>query len=129
MRKPLRQVTLKLLVLAVASHSLAAGILLLFVPLWTLKLVGWDYTGQAFWPSQAGLFLALLGVAYASAIRLQPLIWFLIFSKAGAFVFLLLSVVWLDAPRVVVALAWVDGLMGLSVALVLWKQTRAVDSA
>ncbi len=129
MRKPLRQVTLKLLVLAVASHSLAAGILLLLVPLWTLKLVGWDYTGHAFWPSQAGLFLALLGVAYASAIRLQALIWFLILSKASAFVFLLSSVVWLDTPKVVVAMAFGDGLMGLSVALALWKQTRAVDSA
>ena len=129
MKKLLSQGALQLLVLAVAAHSIATGMLLLLFPLWTLNLVGWEYAGQAFWPSQAGLFLALLGAIYASAIRLRALIWFVIFSKASAVVFLLLSVVWLDAPKVVVAMALVDGLMGLSVALVFWKQTRATASA
>jgi hypothetical protein len=129
MRKQSWQVALKVLVLAVAGHSITAGILLVIFPLWMLKLAGWDYTGQAFWPSQAGLFLMLLGSAYALAIRLRALIWFLIVSKACAFVFLLLSLVWLNAPKVVVAMAVGDGLMGLCVALVFWKQTRADDSA
>ena len=123
------QFVLNLLVLAVASHSIAGGVLLLFFPLWTLKLVGWDYVGQAFWPSQAGLFLALLGGVYASAIRRRPLVWFLVVSKMCAIVFLLISVVFLDAPRVVIAMAIVDGLMGLSVALMYWMEMRAGDPA
>ena len=123
------QFVLNLLVLAVASHSIAGGVLLLFFPLWTLKLVGWNFAGQVFWPSQAGLFLVLLGGVYASAIRLRVLVWFLIVSKACAIVFLLLSFVFLDAPRVVIAMAIVDGLMGLSVALMYWKEMRVGDPA
>jgi len=123
------QFVLNLLVLAVASHSIAGGVLLLFFPLWTLKLVGWNFAGQVFWPSQAGLFLTLLGGVYASAIRLRVIVWFLIVSKACAIVFLLLSVVFLDAPRVVIAMAIVDGLMGLSVALMYWMEMRAGDPA
>ena len=129
MKKQSWQFVLNLLVLAVASHSIAGGVLLLFFPLWTLKLVGWNFAGQVFWPSQAGLFLALLGGVYASAIRLRALIWFLIISKACAIVFLLLSVVFLHAPKAAIAMAIGDGLMGLSVALVLWKTERADDSA
>ena len=129
MKKRSWQFVLNLLVLAVASHSITGGVLLLFFPLWTLKLVGWNFAGQMFWPSQAGLFLALLGGVYASAIRLRALIWFLIISKACAVVFLLLSVVLLDAPRAAIGMAIVDGLMGLSVALVYWRETRAGDPA
>jgi uncharacterized MnhB-related membrane protein len=117
------------LILAVACHSIAGGILLLFFPMWTLRLAGWGYAGEAFWPSQAGLFLALLGSVYALAIRLRALIWFLIASKACAFVFLVLSVVLLKAPKVVLTMAIGDGLMGLCVALAFWKQTRAHDQA
>lgn len=119
-------IVLKLLVIAVAAHSIVAGLLLLFFPLWTLRLTGWNYTGPVFWPSQAGLFLTLLGAVYASAIRWRAAVWFVIISKASAVVFLLLSVLCLGAPGVVVTMALGDGFMGLSVALVLWRHTRAL---
>ena len=129
MRNPLRthfwKTVLDLVLLAVAGHSIAVGISLLFIPLWVLNLVRWEYAGQKFWPSQAGLFMLILGAAYAWAIRLRPLVWLVIGSKASACVFLLASVVWLDAPRVVALLACGDGLMGLAVALVLWELRRA----
>ena len=66
------QAILTVLVFAVAAHSGVLGISFLFFPLPTLRLFGWGYTGTAFWPSQAGLFLLTLGVAYAAALRLRP---------------------------------------------------------
>ena len=81
MTKQSWRLALNLVIFAVAGHSMVAGTLLLCCPLWTLKLVGWDYSGQLFWPSQAGLFLALLGAVYAWAICLRALVWFLIASK------------------------------------------------
>lgn len=124
MRKQYGWFALQLLMLGIAAHSIVAGMLLLLWPLWILRLVGWDYAGQVFWPSQAGLFLALLGGVYAAALRFRPLIWFIVVSKASAVVFLSLSVVFLGAPKVVIAMALGDGLMGLSIAIVFWMQTR-----
>jgi hypothetical protein len=119
---------LNLAVLAVAAHSIALGIAFLLFPMRTLGLVGWEYAGPVFWPSQAGLFLLILGVAYAAAIRLRALVWFVIGSKAGAFVFLLVSAAWVDAPRIVGLLGCGDGLMGLAVALAFWRLRRSERS-
>lgn len=121
MTKQLWNIGLNLVILGVAVHSIVAGLLLLFFPMWTLKLVGWGYFGETFWPSQAGLFLMLLGSVYATAIRLRQFVWFLVGSKACALVFLLLSVALLQGPKVVLVLAAIDGLMGLCVALMYWK--------
>jgi hypothetical protein len=121
LRKHFWKTVLDLVLLAVAGHSIAVGISLLFAPLWALHLVRWEYAGQVFWPSQAGLFMLILGAAYAWAIRLRPLVWLVIGSKASACMFLLASAVWLEAPRVVLLLACGDGLMGIAVALVFWR--------
>jgi hypothetical protein len=107
---------LDLVILAVATHSVAVGLCLLCFPMWTLKIVGWAYNGEVFWPSQAGLFLMILGSGYAAAIRYRPLVWLLIGSKLSAIVFLLAHVVFLDAPRLVILLGAGDGMMGLGVA-------------
>jgi hypothetical protein len=126
------QLALNALLLVVAAHSIALGFTLLFLPRWALGLVGWGYTGQLFWPCQAGLFLMILGAAYASAVRVRPLVWLVVGSKASAVVFLLLSVVWLEAPSVVPLLGIGDGLMGLAVAVAyrqLTKVSRAERSA
>jgi hypothetical protein len=115
---------LNLLVLVVAGHSASLGLSLLLFPRWALQLVGWPYDGQVFWPSQAGLFLVILGIVYASAIRLRPAIWLLIGSKASAVVFLLVGVVRLGAPQIAALLGVADGLMGLAVALAFWRLRR-----
>ena len=116
-----RQGLLNALLLGVAAHSVVAGAALLVFPLATLGLVRWEYTGPAFWPSQAGLFLILLGIAYAAAVWVRPLIWLVVGSKASAFVFLTVSAGWGYAPRVAAWLGCGDGLMGLAVALALWR--------
>jgi len=114
-----RTLALNLAILGVAAHSTLLGVCLLSFPTWTLKVVGWEYTGEVFWPSQAGLFLVILGTAYAAAVRWRPLVWLLIGSKACAVVFLLAHALWLDAPRLVWLLAAGDGLMGLAAAVLL----------
>jgi len=116
---------LNLVILAVAAHSVTLGVCLLSFPNWTLRLVGWGYTGPVFWPSQSGLFLIILGVAYGAAVRFPPLVWLLVGSKASAFVFLMAHALWLDAPRLSVLLAVEDGLMGLVVAVLWWLTARA----
>src|SRR5574340_1443737 len=100
---------LDLLILVVGVHSLLLGLTLLLFPRWALDFVAWPYDGQVFWPRQAGLFLVLLGVCYASALRVRPAVWLLIGSKASAIVFLLVSVAIGDAPRVALALGAIDG--------------------
>jgi len=113
------------LVVLVALHSVALGVCLLLFPLTTLGLVGWEFAGPRFWPSQAGLFLLILGVAYVAALRFRPFVWLVIGSKVSAFLFLRASVVWLDAPRLVAVLGCGDGLMGVAVAIALWRVHRA----
>ena len=125
MRQHLWRAILNLVVLAVAAHSIALGTAILFFPVRTLGVVGWGYSGQVFWPSQAGLFLLIMGTAYAAAIRLPALVWLVIGSKASAFAFLLISAMWMDAPRIVALLACGDGLMGLAVAIAFWGAKRA----
>jgi hypothetical protein len=114
-------------VLAVATHSVVVGLCLLCFPMWTLKMVGWQYDGEVFWPSQAGLFLIILGSAYAAAIRYRPLIWLLIFSKFSAIAFLIAHVLFLDAPKLVALLGAGDGAMGLIVGLLFWYAERTKD--
>jgi hypothetical protein len=116
---------LNLTVLAVAVHSIALGIAFLFFPLRVLGLVGWEYSGPVFWPSQAGLLLVILGAGYAAAVRVPAFLWFVVGSKAAAFVFLLASAFWVDAPRIVGLLGCGDGLMGLAVAFAFWQVKRA----
>jgi hypothetical protein len=115
---------LNLLVFAVAAHSVVAGVVLMGDPQWMLSTVGWPYEGELFWPRQAGLFLAILGLAYGAALRLPPLVWLVVGSKACAFIFLMTHAIWLDAPRPVWWLGAGDGLMGLSVAAALWYSRR-----
>jgi len=128
-RLRLLQALLNVAVLVVAMHSIGLGLSLLFCPRWALQFAGWDYAGPMFWPSQAGLFLVILGAAYAWAIRLRPLVWLIIGSKASALLFLGASIAWLGAPRLAAFLGGADGLMGLAVALLYWGLVRAESFA
>jgi hypothetical protein len=116
---------LNLLIVAVAAHSIVLGVLLLYFPVWTLSLVGWEYRGELFWPSQAGLFLVILGIAYAAAVRIRAFVWLAVGSKASAFVFLAVSPALLGAPRMVGLTGCGDGVMGLALAAVLWRVCSA----
>ena len=119
MHQSLGRTAFNLVVLAVAAHSVVLGVSLLSFPVWTLDVVGWQYTGQVFWPSQAGLFLVILGISYGAAIRFRPAVWLLVGSKACAFVFLMAHTIWGEAPSLMPFLAIGDGLMGLAVLVAL----------
>jgi hypothetical protein len=112
---PRREMLLNLAILGVSAHSVLLGLCLLSFPARVLRWVGWTYTGDIFWPCQAGLFLLILGLAYGTAVRYRPLVWLLVGSKASAFVFLMVQALWADAPRLTVLLGAIDGLMGLTV--------------
>jgi len=120
---------LHLAILAVSAHSVIAGICLLGFPSWMLRVVGWSYSGDIFWPRQAGLFLLILGIAYGAAIWYRPIVWLLIGSKASALVFLLSQALWLEAPRLTVPLGLIDGSMGLAVFVLLLLARRGEVSA
>src|SRR5512143_2402287 len=120
---------LDLTILVVAGHSVFAGICMLGFPGWMLKLVGWGYSGEIFWPRQAGLFLLILGVAYGAAVWYRPMVWLLIGSKGSALVFLLSQAWWLgEGPRLTVPLAIIDGTMGLTVFVLLMLAKRTEGS-
>ena len=112
----------KFIVGAVAAHSLVLGAAMLLFPLWTLRLSGWHYEGDTFFPSQSGLFLFLLGSLYLVAVRHAPLAWFLVATKATAVVFLITQSVLIELPPLILLAAVLDGLMGAGVAAALvWE--------
>ena len=112
----------RLVISLVALHSIALGWAMLLYPRWTLALCGWEYAGGTFFPAQSGLFLLLLGGAYAAAIQRRSFAWFLVVSKAVAVVFLIAENFRGTAPDRVLVAAVLDGLMGTSVAIAcIWE--------
>jgi len=115
----------KLVVGAVAAHSLILGAAMLLFPLWTLRLSGWHYEGNTFFPSQSGVFLFLLGSLYLAAARHTQLGWFIVASKTVAVVFLITQSVLNELPPMILLAAVLDGLMGGAVAAALVWETQA----
>ncbi len=115
----------KLIIAAVALHSLILGTAVLARPAWTLQLAGWQYEGPSFFPAQSGLFLLILGGAYPAAIWRPAFAWFLVASKAAAVVFLLAEYAFGGGPAMLLPAALFDGLMGLAVpASLTWNVRR-----
>ena len=113
-----------LIVLFIGFHSLILGFAMVFEPIQTLKLFGWDYEGPMFFPTQTGVFLALFGILFLTFLRYRNLIWFIALSKSTAVLFLVSQkfVLGSDAPVTVLVAAILDGLMGASVAAILiWQ--------
>ena len=110
-----------ILVLLIGLHSLILGFAMAFQPTRTLDLFGWDYQGPMFFPTQTGVFLALLGILFVIFIWYRRLIWFIIVIKSAAMVFLLFQnyILGPAAPVTILLAAVFDGLMGLSVAGIL----------
>ena len=118
-----------LLVLAVALHSILLGAAMLLFPTRTLDTFGWEYDGPAFFPSQAGIFLLLLGVAYAGAVHHREFAFFLVGSKTCAVVFLVVQYLSNQRQGVVLTAAILDGLMGAAVAAALFLEARSRRSS
>ena len=123
---PVSDGPLRLVVLLVGLHSVVLGLLLLFLPLWTLGLMGFGDPGPPFFPSQAGIFLLILGVCYLLALREPALVRVIVVSKAFAVAFLAVHAAFLGAPPVIAAAAAGDAAM---LAAVLWARRRASISS
>ncbi len=110
----------KIIIAAVALHSIVLGVAMLVDPVWTLELCGWKYDGDIFFPQQAGVFLVIFGGAYVVALWRRPFAWFLVASKAAAVAFLLAEyLAGAAAPATLLVAGLFDGMMGLAVAVVL----------
>jgi hypothetical protein len=106
----------------VAAHSILLGVVMLVWPFGLLSRFGWEVTGSRFFPAQSGLFLLILGIVYATAIRNRSLVWLVVLSKAFAVLFLAGEAFRGSCPPVVYATAAIDGLMGLAVAMLWWRE-------
>lgn len=114
----------KIIIGAIAAHSLVLGAALLTRPEWTLALANWDYEGNLFFPAQSGVFLILFSGVYLEALHRRSFAWLLVVTKGVAFSFLLTSY-WIGiAPPMSLVAASFDALMGLAVAVIVIYNIR-----
>ena len=122
----------KLLVAGVSLHSIALGAAMLTVPQQILRLFGWQSAGPMFFPEQSGIFLVILGMAYAAGLWQRSFAWFLVISKAIAVVFLVAEYIRGAAPTMALHAAALDGLMcvvvGSALAWEVISQRRRCDT-
>ena len=113
-------------ILLIAGHSVILGAAMLFWPVVTLDLFGWDYQDPMFFPAQSGVFLMLLGGVFLVAIGHRRFTWFIIASKGAAVVFLVWQHFLLSpaAPATILLAAVCDGLMGAAIAAIFIRQSR-----
>lgn len=112
----------RLLVAGVSLHSIALGAAMLTMPERILRLFGWEPAGPMFFPEQSGIFLVILGMAYAAGLWQRSFAWFLVVSKAVAVAFLVAEYVRGAAPTMALYAAAFDGLMGAVVGAALaWE--------
>ena len=106
----------------VALHSVVLGVAMLVWPLQILSAFGWEFTETRFYPAQSGLFLIILGIVYAMAIRQRAYVAIVVLSKAIAVTFLV-SEAWRGScPPIVYLTAAIDGFMGALVAIAWWQE-------
>jgi len=109
-----REQALRLITLLVSLHSLLLGLTMMVFPSRFLAFVGWPNPERPFYPSQSGVFLIILAVAYFFALKHRGMVRFIIFSKMAAVAFLLAHGLFISAPPVIFLTATLDGLMGLA---------------
>ena len=107
-----RELALRLVTFLASLHSLLLGFTMLVFPSWFLTIMRWPYPERPFYPSQSGIFLIILCVAYFSALKYRGMVRFIIFSKMAAVAFLLALLFFVSAPSVILLTAILDGLMG-----------------
>jgi hypothetical protein len=105
----------------VALHSVVLGVTMLVWPLEVLSAFGWDFVETRFYPAQSGLFLLILGIVYAAAIRVRAYVPIVVLSKAFAVTFLVAEAWRGSCPTIVYLTAVVDAVMGILVAVAWWR--------
>ena len=101
-------------VVLVILHTLIVGAFLLAAPAFAARFGGWGEASPLFFPTQAGIFHVVLGVAYFIEYFKYKGVTILVSAKAMAVLFLG-TWTFLGAPWVVPFSALGDGLMGLAV--------------
>jgi hypothetical protein len=121
----------RLLIALIGLHSLALGLLMLAVPRFMLRLLGFTGDIPIFFPSQSGIFLLVLGICYLIALREPAFVKVILISKAGAVLFLVAHAAFLHAPTIIWAAAGGDATMftALAIALRLEPATAAGGAA
>ena len=102
---------LRLVILLVGLHSVVLGVAFLLAPVRLARLAGFPELRAAFFVSQSGIFLLVLGICYLLALRDRSLVVVILVSKTLAVLFLLTHVVFLNGPPVLWLLAAGDALM------------------
>ena len=108
----------------VALHSVVLGLVMLIWPLDVLSFIGWDFQESRFYPAQSGLFLIILGLIYAAAIRQRAYVGIVVLSKACAVIFLVVEAWRGSCPPIVYLTAALDAALGAVVAMAWWQERR-----
>lgn len=106
------------LVVLVALHSAAVGVVLMTAPAAASRFGGWDSVSPLFFACQAGIFHLVLAAGYLiEYVRYRGVV-FLVTAKTLAVVFLGTATLIGGVPWIVPVSGIGDGLMGLAVLLV-----------
>lgn len=105
------------LVVLIALHSYAVGLMLMAFTEWTLRFAGFGEVEPLFFVRQAGVFHLVVATGYLLEYRASGSVTLMIAAKATAVIFLLLANPW--------GIAWsvpfsgiADGLMAVAVLVV-----------
>ncbi len=115
----------RLLVILIALHSAAIGVMFLVLPRWTMLFAGWPDIEPVFFAFQAGVFHMVLSAAYLLEYHQYRGVSILITAKSIAFVFLITATIIDPIPWAV----WTSGILDGIMALVVWRVHRQVASS
>lgn len=115
----------RLLIILIALHSAAVGVMFLILPQWTIHFAGWEGIEPVFFAFQAGIFHLVLATAYMLEYHQYRGISILLTAKCIAFVFLITATIIDPIPWAV----WTSGILDGIMALVVWWVHRQVQSS
>lgn len=115
---------LRWLILLVGAHSCILGLAMLFATRLMVETLGFAASVPIFFPSQSGIFMLILGVFYLRAIADPAFVWTILVSKSLAVAFLLVHVLFLDAPPIIWAAGAGDAAMLAAVAIMVIRNRR-----
>lgn len=115
------------LVVLIAAHTFAIGVVLLAVPAWALRFGGWVVIPPLFFPRQAGLFHLVVGTGYIAEFKRSRGVVLLLVAKVCAAVFLVGASLLSAVPWFVTFAGIADGLMGISVLVARALVSRAEE--
>lgn len=114
----LKPVHERILIVLIALHSVAVGIMLMFFAEWAVSFAGWTGAEPIFFIWQAGAFHFVLAAGYLVEHLRHRSITLLLIAKTTAFVFLLGGSLLADTPWSVWFSGFADGTMALVAYLV-----------